>query len=106
VDDTVAVALEFAAADGRRFGMAAVLSQQLGWIGAQDVARIRALIVKAGLPDIAPNLGAEKYLDLMGLDKKVEGGKLRFVLLKAIGNAVVSEAPAAPLLATLEACHG
>jgi len=86
--------------------MAAVLSEKLGWIGAPEVARIRALIVKARLPDIAPDLGAEKYLDLMGLDKKVEGGKLRFVLLKAIGNAVVSEAPAAPLLATLEACHG
>lgn len=86
--------------------MAAVLSQQLGWISKQDVARIRALIVKARLPDVAPNLGHEKYLDLMGLDKKVEGGKLRFVLLKAIGNAVVSEAPSAPLLATLDACHG
>jgi len=86
--------------------MAAVLSQQLGWISKQDVQRIRALIVKARLPDVAPNLGHEKYLDLMGLDKKVEGGKLRFVLLKAIGNAVVSEAPSAPLLATLDACHG
>jgi 3-dehydroquinate synthase len=86
--------------------MAAVLSQQLGWIGAQDVARIRALIVQARLPDTAPNLGHEKYLDLMGLDKKVEGGKLRFVLLKAIGEAVVSEAPSTPLLATLDACHG
>lgn len=86
--------------------MAAVLSEKLGWISAQDVARTRALIVKARLPDIAPDLGTDKYLDLMGLDKKVEGGKLRFVLLKAIGNAVVSEAPAAPLRATLEACHG
>jgi len=86
--------------------MAAVLSEKLGWIGAPDVARIRALIVKARLPVIAPDLGAEKYLDLMGLDKKVEGGKLRFVLLKAIGKAVVSEAPAALLLATLDACHG
>jgi len=86
--------------------MAAVLSEKLGWINAQAVMRIRALIVKARLPDIAPNLGADKYLDLMGLDKKVEAGKLRFVLLKAIGNAVVSEAPAAPLLSTLEACHG
>jgi shikimate kinase/3-dehydroquinate synthase len=86
--------------------MAAVLSQHLGWLSVQEVQRIRALIVKARLPDIAPDLGAEKYLDLMGLDKKVEGGKLRFVLLKAIGNAVVSEAPSAPLLATLDACHG
>ncbi len=86
--------------------MAAVLSQQLGWISAQDVARTRALIVKARLPDVAPDLGHEKYLDLMGLDKKVEGGKLRFVLLKAIGDAIVSEAPPTALTATLDACHG
>ena len=85
--------------------MAAVLSQKLGWITEQDVARIRALIVKARLPVVAPNLGVDKYLDLMGLDKKVEGGKLRFVLLKAIGHAVVSEAPADALTATLESCH-
>ena len=86
--------------------MAAVLSQQMGWLNAQQVARIRALVVKAGLPDVAPNLGYDQYLDLMGLDKKVEGGKLRFVLLKAIGHAIISEAPPEPLRATLETCHG
>lgn len=84
--------------------MAATLSQQMGWLSAQDVTRIRALIVKAHLPDTAPKLGPEKYMDLMALDKKVEGGKLHFVLLRAIGSAVISEAPSAPLLATLEAC--
>jgi len=84
--------------------MAATLSQQIGWLSAQDVTRIRALIVKAHLPDTAPKLGPEKYMDLMALDKKVEGGKLHFVLLRAIGSAVISEAPSAPLLATLEAC--
>ena len=86
--------------------MAAVLSQQMGWLNAQEVARIRALIVKARLPDAAPNLGHDRYLDLMGLDKKVEDGKLRFVLLKAIGHAIISEAPPASLRATLESCHG
>ena len=86
--------------------MAAVLSQQMGWLNAQEVARIRALIIKARLPDAAPNLGHDRYLDLMGLDKKVEDGKLRFVLLKAIGHAIMSEAPSASLRATLESCHG
>lgn len=86
--------------------MAATLSQQMGWLSPQDVARIRALIIKARLPDTAPHLDHEKYLDLMGLDKKVEDGKLRFVLLKAIGAAVISEVPPAPLLATLHACCG
>jgi 3-dehydroquinate synthase len=85
--------------------MAADLSQRLGWIGAQEVARTRNLFERAGLPTVAPDLGAEKYLDLMGLDKKVEGGKLRFVLLKEIGRAVVyGEVPEESLRQTLGAC--
>ncbi len=84
--------------------MAADLSQRLGWIGAQEMARIRSLFERAGLPTVAPDLGAEKYLELMGLDKKVEGGKIRFVLLKAIGNAVVfGDVPDELLRQTLEA---
>jgi 3-dehydroquinate synthase len=85
--------------------MAADLSQRLGWIGTQEVARIRALLERAQLPTVAPNLGVEKYLDLMGLDKKVEGGKMRFVLLKKIGNAVVyGDVPPALLQQTIAAC--
>jgi 3-dehydroquinate synthase len=85
--------------------MAADLSQRLGWISAAEVARTRALFERARLPLAPPKLGVEQYLDLMGLDKKVEGGKLRFVLLKSIGRAVVSEAPADLLRQTLEAAH-
>jgi 3-dehydroquinate synthase len=85
--------------------LAADLSQRLGWISAQDVARIRKLFKRAKLPAIAPDLGVDKYLEFMGLDKKVEGGKMRFVLLKKIGHAVVyGDAPAALLKQTLEAC--
>lgn len=85
--------------------MAADLSQRLGWIGAQDVARIRKLFGRAGLPVVAPDLGADRYLELMGLDKKVEGGKLRFVLLKQIGRAVVyGDVPPVLLQQTIDAC--
>ncbi len=85
--------------------MAADLSQRLGWISAQDVARIRKLFERAKLPTVAPNFGVEKYLDLMGLDKKVEGGKMRFVLLKKIGAAVIyGDVPPALLQQTIEAC--
>jgi 3-dehydroquinate synthase len=88
--------------------MAADLSQRLGWISEQDVARIRRLFVQARLPAVAPDLGEDRYLELMGLDKKVEGGKIRFVLLKNIGQAVVyGDAPADLLRQTLRACvHG
>jgi shikimate kinase/3-dehydroquinate synthase len=85
--------------------MAADLSQRLGWISGQDVARIRKLFERAGLPTVAPVLGTDKYLELMGLDKKVEGGKMRFVLLKQIGRAVVDgEVPPELLQQTLQAC--
>ena len=85
--------------------MAADLSQRLGWISMQDVMRIRKLFERARLPVTAPGLGVEKYLELMGLDKKVEGGKMRFVLLKQIGRAVIyGDVPPALLRQTLEAC--
>lgn len=87
--------------------MAADLSQRMGWISQTDVARIRTLFIRALLPVVSPDLGVEKYLDYMGLDKKVEGGKLRFVLLKRVGQAeLVSNVPSALLLQTLQACCG
>jgi len=58
--------------------------------------RIEDLYMRAGLPIHGPSELAEgAYLDLMAHDKKVIDGKLRLVLLKGIGQAVVSgEAPA------------
>jgi 3-dehydroquinate synthase len=78
--------------------LAAEVSQRMGMIGEGDVDRIRNLYVKAGLPVIAPNLGPEKYLHLMGLDKKVQGGKMRFILLEDIGRAMVHADVPSPIL--------
>ena len=69
--------------------MAAALSRRLGWLNDADVARIRDLHERAGLPVTGPELPVERYHALMAGDKKVEGGRLRLVLLKAIGKAVI-----------------
>ena len=70
--------------------MAADASRRMGWLAEADVARTRALIRAAGLPDAAPDLGADTYLEYMGHDKKVEGGQMRFVLLKKLGEAAIT----------------
>ncbi|MEO7559124.1 MAG: 3-dehydroquinate synthase, partial [Nitrosospira sp.] len=85
--------------------LAAELSRRMGMIGKIDVERIRTIYVRAGLPVIAPNLGTEKYLHLMGLDKKVTGGRMRFILLRQIGEAAVhSDVPAGVLIEMLQEC--
>ncbi len=72
--------------------MAAELSAQLGWISAADVTRTEALMLAAGLPARPPtNLSRDRFLELMAIDKKVLDGRLRLVLLKGIGRAVVTD---------------
>lgn len=72
--------------------MAAELSCHLGWIDAADVQRIESLYARAALPVRGPQLDTARYLALMRHDKKVQDGKLRLVLLQALGRAVLSDA--------------
>ncbi len=86
--------------------MAAELSLRLGWLQTKDMQRIKAIFESAKLPQTPPALGVEKYLELMGLDKKVQDGKIRLVLQKGIGNAVItSQYDAEALQLTLAAYH-
>ena len=71
--------------------IAAELSRQLGWLPVEAVLRIERLFIRAGLPAFGAPLGAARYLELMRHDKKVQDGKLRLVLLKEIGQAVMSD---------------
>jgi 3-dehydroquinate synthase len=71
--------------------LATTLSRRLGLASQADLDRIVDLISRAGLPVSAPDFGLERYLELMGHDKKVEGGRLRFVLLRRIGEAFVTD---------------
>jgi 3-dehydroquinate synthase len=72
--------------------IAAELSHRLGWLTAEDLARIERLFVRAGLPVRGAPLRVARYIELMRHDKKVEDGKMRLVLLQQIGQAVVSDA--------------
>lgn len=70
--------------------MAADLSARLGWITFQDVARIRRLLIAAKLPVVVPEIASDTFLNLMGQDKKVLDGKLRLVLLKKMGQGIIT----------------
>ena len=83
--------------------MAADMSQRCGWLSQADVNRIEHLLIKAKLPVRAPlDLTPEKFLDIMAVDKKVKRGRINLVLLKRIGEAVITgDYDSALLLATL-----
>ncbi len=71
--------------------MACRLSANLGWLPGEVVDRAEALIAAAGLPVAPPeNMSAADFMENMAVDKKVLDGRLRLVLLKACGEAVVT----------------
>jgi shikimate kinase / 3-dehydroquinate synthase len=84
--------------------MAADLSARLGLIDAAAVERVRALVQAAGLPTVAPDLGEQRWIELMSVDKKNEGGEIKFILLKPLGSPSITTAPPELLRATLAAC--
>lgn len=72
------------------------VSQRMGLCAQEAPSRVRAHLrmmgTKVDLADIAGNLpSAEALLALMGQDKKVVDGKLRFILARGIGEAFVAE---------------
>jgi 3-dehydroquinate synthase len=69
------------------------LSHKLGLVDEAFVQRVTALIARAGLPTVGPALGAERYLELMRVDKKSEAGQIRFVVIERPGQAAVRGAP-------------
>ena len=87
--------------------MAAHLSCELGLVDAPFVQRVTRLLQRAGLPtagpmlapagqactELAPACNADRYLELMRVDKKAHGGQIRFVVIDQPGHAVVRAAP-------------
>ena len=86
--------------------LASELSVRLGLMPQSFAARMRTLCERARLPLRAPDLGHERYLELMRVDKKSEGGALRFVVIEAVGRATVRGVPDAEVTATLAAHLG
>jgi 3-dehydroquinate synthase len=69
--------------------LASRLSERVCGLPAAERLRVEALVAAAGLPTVAPTLAIDRWLDLMGRDKKVEHGRMRFVLLERLARAVV-----------------
>ena len=84
--------------------MATELSARLGLVPPAFAERMRRLVERAGLPVRGPDLGAQRWLELMRVDKKAQGGEIRFVLIDAPGRAVVRAAPDARVREVLAAC--
>jgi 3-dehydroquinate synthase len=72
--------------------MAADLSRRLGLLEPSVPPRIEALLSRSGLPTKAPaGVSTSQLRELMSVDKKARGGRLRLVLLRALGDAIVSD---------------
>ena len=71
--------------------MAADLSQRMGWINAEDLARTKNIIQRANLPIVCPQIPLDDFLAYMAHDKKVLNGQLRLVLMRAVGQAIITK---------------
>ena len=79
--------------------MASDLSRRLGWLSLDEAQRIKKTLQNFGMPVAPPaDIEEQQYLDLMLSDKKARAGKIRFVLLQGIGEAVVTADVSAELL--------
>ncbi len=69
--------------------MATDLSYRLGYLNAEDLKRIKKLVTAMRLPSCAPMIGNQRFLELMRIDKKSEGGAIRYITLEKIGKAKI-----------------
>jgi len=83
--------------------LGADLSHRLNYISAADVQRLTKIIQSMNLPITPPKFGAERYMELMQVDKKTEGGQIRYVLLEKIGKAQIKSVADAQVIETLSA---
>ncbi len=71
--------------------VAARLSASLGHLAAADAGRIVGLLERLGLPTRPPSRPVPEIVEFMAMDKKVLSGRMRFVLLRAVGDSFVTD---------------
>lgn len=81
--------------------MAADLSTRLGHISKADAQRLKRIIASMHLPIAPPKLGSQRFMELMQVDKKTEGGQIRYITLGSIGAARIQQVPDATVIETL-----
>jgi 3-dehydroquinate synthase len=87
--------------------MAAEMSRACGLLDAADAQRVRSVVERAGLPTRIPGVAPGLVHEHMRIDKKVQGGRIRLVLLRAVGAALLTaDYPEGALQHTLQACCG
>jgi len=70
---------------------AAVISNKMGILPAKDLHRIKNLLMEAGLPVGVPRLDMSRIIKAIEHDKKIHNGKIRFILPRRIGSAVIAD---------------
>ena len=83
--------------------MAADLSVRVGQLTTDEAERLKKLVAALKLPTVPPRLGLERYMDLMSVDKKAEGGEVRYILLNGIGRSTIKAVDDQLVAQTLEA---
>jgi 3-dehydroquinate synthase len=85
--------------------MAASMSRESGYLSEQELERVTRLIARAGLPTHVPSVTPEVALQHMRIDKKVQAGRIRLVLMRGIGSAFVTGEYSEPALHRALAAH-
>jgi 3-dehydroquinate synthase len=70
--------------------MAAAMSRECGLLSAEDVLRVQKLIARTGLPTYIEGVSPETAHEYMRIDKKVQSGRIRLILLRKIGDAFIT----------------
>ncbi|MGA8092827.1 MAG: 3-dehydroquinate synthase [Steroidobacteraceae bacterium] len=85
--------------------MAACMSRESGHLTSEDLDRVTRLVARAGLPTHVSNVRPDIAMEHMRIDKKVQAGRIRLVMLRGIGSAFVTADYGEPALRHTLATH-